>query len=119
MDKRYVRSGTVVTLAVVVGLLVAATGVFVALYVMKRGDVERATGEVTRTERAIDDRQVRLNGIESTVDDLEAERTRLEDDNERLHACADPTRAMFAAAQSGDRAALDAAIDDVVQNCEE
>jgi hypothetical protein len=111
------RSGTVVTLAVVVGLLVAATGVFVALYVMKRGDVERATGEVTRTERAIDSRQARLDSIKSTVDDLKAERTRLEGDNTRLHACVDPTRAMFAAAQAGDKAALDAAIDDVVRNC--
>jgi hypothetical protein len=117
MQTRNVRSGTVVTLAVVVGLLVAATGVFVALYVMKRGDVERATGEIARTERTIDNRQERLGSIESTVDQLEAARTGLEDDNQRLHACADPARDMFAAAQAGDKAALDEAVDGVVRNC--
>jgi hypothetical protein len=107
-----------VTLAVVVGLLVAATGALVVLYVMKQGDAGRVAGEVARTERTVDTRQDRLASIESTVDDLDAERGRLDDENQKLHACADPAKDSIAAARARDRAALDAALDKVVQNCE-
>jgi len=112
------RSGAVVALSVVVGLLVAVTGVFVVLYLTKHGDSVRAAGEVARTERAIDERQDRLAGIESTVEELDSEHGRLESDNRKLHACADPARDAVAAARAGDRAAIEAALDDIVQNCE-
>lgn len=117
MGTRSVRSGTVVTLAIVLGLLVAATGVFVTLYTNKQGDAERAAGELARTERTIDSRQDRLDSIESTMDELDSDRTRLEGENGRLHACADPAKDMIDAARSGDEAGFNAASADAIQNC--
>jgi septal ring factor EnvC (AmiA/AmiB activator) len=118
METRFVGRGTVVTLALVVGLLVAATGVLVVLYVVKQGDTGRLAGEVARTERTIDTRQDRLASLESTVDELDDERSRLDGENRKLHACADPAKDSITAAKAGDRAALDKALDEVVQNCE-
>jgi uncharacterized protein (DUF3084 family) len=118
METRFVRRGTVVTLAAVLGLLVAATGVLVVLYVLEQGDAGRVAGEVTRTERTIDDRRDRLGAIESTVDDLESERSRLTGENQRLRACADPAKDSIAAARAGDKAAFDKALDEVLRNCE-
>lgn len=118
MPTRFVRRGPLVALAVVVGLLVAATGVLAVLYLVQHGESGRAAGEVARTERAVDDRQDRLASIESTVDDLDAKRSRLEGDNRKLRACADPARDIVLAAQAGDKAALAEAIDEVLRNCE-
>jgi hypothetical protein len=52
------------------------------------------------------------------VDDLDAERSRLEGDNRKLRACADPARDTVLAAQAGDETALAEAIDAVLENCE-
>jgi hypothetical protein len=118
MPTRFVRRGPLVGLAVVVGLLVAAAGVLAVLYLVQHGESGRAADEVARTERAVDERQGRLASVESTVDDLDAERSRLEGDNRKLRACADPARDIVVAAQNGDQDALAEAIDAVLRNCE-
>jgi hypothetical protein len=117
MRTGFVRGGTVVTLAVVLGLLVAATGLFVVLYLNEKDGAVRASGDVARTESAIDGRGHRLASIKSAVDTLDAEKSRLDSDNRELHACADPSSDLVEAARARDEAGVKKASSEVLRNC--
>jgi len=112
-----VRRGTVTALAVVVGVLAAAAGLFVALYLMERGDSGRLSTDITGVERELADARDRLDSVQSSVDDLDAERTGLEDELAELRECANPSKDSVVAANTGDDPGLDAAIEKMLTNC--
>ncbi len=111
------RRATVVALAVVAGVLAAVTGLLAVLYTTQRADTGRVAEQVTAAERSRDIVESRLGSLRSTLDDLRTEQDALGRTTKTLHACADPARDSVAAARSGDEAALDAALDDVMANC--
>jgi hypothetical protein len=108
---------TTVMLSVVLGVLLAATGVFVTLYLVERS----ATGDVGRqiavTDKELAGARDRLDTVRSTVDKLADEERDLTDANDALHACADPTKAALQAVSNRDDAALNAAIDQMLLHC--
>lgn len=117
MERRVARRGTVVSLAVTVGVSVAATAVFVVLYVMKQTDIGQAEAEIATTGTSLADENARLAAAKSTVDELGAEWSRLSTANAELRACADPARDSVRAAQRQDTAAFEVAMDKVFTNC--
>jgi len=105
---------TTVMLAIVLGVLVAAAGVFGTLFVLERSAAEDVRGQVTVTERELAGVHDRLGSVKSTVDELADEERDLTDTNDALHACADPTRT---ALTTVDEAAMEAAIDQMLLHC--
>jgi uncharacterized protein (DUF3084 family) len=105
---------TTVMLAIVLGVLVAATGVFVTLFMLERSASAEVHDQTTVTERELAGARDRLGTIKSTMDDLADEERELSDTNDALHACADPTKT---ALQTVDDAALEAAIDQMLLHC--
>jgi hypothetical protein len=117
MEQRTGRRGTVVTLAVAVGVLVAATALFVVLYVMEQTGIGRVEEQIGTAEGSIADGTERITIMKSTVDELDAERTRLATTNTDLHACADAAKDSVSAAQRADKPAFDAAMNKVFVHC--
>ena len=105
---------TTVMLAIVLGVLIAAAGVFGTLFVLERSAAEDVRGQVTVTERELAGVRDRLGSVKSTVDELADEERDLIDANDALHACADPTRT---ALTTVDKAAMEAAIDQMLLHC--
>lgn len=102
---------------VVVGVLVAATGLFVALFLVERAAAAEAGEQVTVTEREMADARERLADSKSTVDDLEEERQGLESANDALRVCADPAKTSIEAATTGSDAELSSAISQMLLHC--
>lgn len=105
---------TTVMLTIVLGVLVAATGVFVTLFMLERTATEDVRGQVTVTEQELAGARDRLGTVKSTVDELAAEEQDLTDANDALHACADPTRTALVTL---DEAAMEDAIDQMLLHC--
>src|SRR5690348_1889343 len=99
---------TTVMLAIVLGVLVAAAGVFGTLFVLERSAAQEVHGQVTVTERELAGARDRLGTVKSTVDELADDADDLTDTNDALHACADPTKTALG---TTDDAALEDAID--------
>lgn len=103
--------------AVVLGVLVAAAGVFVTLFLLERSAAAEIGGEVTVTERELTDARERLANEKSTVDELADEEQDLVDAKEELAACADPTRKALQAAGSGTDQELSDALEQMLLHC--
>jgi hypothetical protein len=116
MEQLY-RRGTVVSLAVALGLLAAATGLFAALDASRQDDIGRLREQIAATEGSIASAQARRTTAVSTVDGLNAAWTQLEATNKKLHACADPAKDSVIAADKNDLAGLDQALDKVIADC--
>ena len=112
-----VRRTTVTALAVVIGVLVAAGGLFVALFLMERADIRELDGKVAAVERDLDADDDRLAASKSTVDDLDQARDDLDTEITGLRVCADPAKATIDAARAGDDAGLDAAFAQMFARC--
>lgn len=108
---------TTVMLAIVLGVLLAATGAFVTLFLIERSAADEVGGQVTVTERELAGAQDRLATVKSTVDEMADEQRDLEDAADALRACADPTKASIDAVQAGDDEALDDGIDQMLLHC--
>lgn len=108
---------TTVMLAIVVGVLVAATGVFVTLFLVERSAAGDVGVQVTVTEQELAGAQDRFADYQSTVDELADEERDLVGTNDALHACADPAKASIAAVRAGDDQALSDAIDQMLLHC--
>lgn len=108
---------TTVMFAIVLGVLVAATGAFVTLFLAERSAADEVGGQVTVTERELGDAKDRLAADRSTVDELAEEERDLTDANDALHACADPTKASIDAVRAGNDQALSDAIDQMLLHC--
>ena len=108
---------TTVMLAIVFGVLVAAAGAFVALFLVERSAAGDVNSQITVTERELDDARGRLADSRSTVDELDDRQQDLEDANDALRACADPTKASIEAVRAGDDAELDKQIDQMLLHC--
>ncbi|GAB1516047.1 hypothetical protein [Actinophytocola sp. KF-1] len=108
---------TTVVLAIVLGVLVAATGLFATLYLVARSATADVDGQVTVTERELAGARDRLGTVRSTVDELAAEERDLVDAGDALRACADPTKDALLAVAEGDDPALSAAVDRMLLHC--
>lgn len=108
---------TTVTLAIVLGVLVAATGVFVTLFLLERAAAAEVGGQVTVRERELDGARDRLATVKSTVDDLADEELDLVDTGDALRACADPAKAALDAARADNKQALSDAVDEMLLHC--
>jgi hypothetical protein len=112
-----VRRTAVTALAVVTGVLVAAAGLFVALYLMERADIREVDGKLAAIERELDGENDRLTISKSTVDGLDQARDDLDTEITGLRVCADPAKASIDAARTGDDAGLDAAFAQMFARC--
>lgn len=108
---------TTVMLAVVLGVLVAAAGVFGTLFFLERSATDEVGGQVAVTERELAAARDRLGTEKSTVDELDTDEQDLVAANESLHACADPTKASIEAVRAGDDQGLSDAIDQMFLHC--
>lgn len=108
---------TTAMLAIVLGVLLAATGAFVTLFLLERSAAGEVGGQVTVTERELAGARDRLATVKSTLDELADEQRDLEDANDALRACADPTKAAIDAVRAGDDEALSAGIDQMLLHC--
>jgi flagellar basal body-associated protein FliL len=117
MEQRFARRGTVISLAVAVGVLVAATALFIVLYGNKQADIRQVEERVGTTVSLVAEQNARLADTKSTVDKLDAERTRLTTLNAELRTCSDAAKASVVAAQKADKAAFDAAMDKIFTKC--
>jgi type VI protein secretion system component VasK len=110
------RLSTTVFVVLVV-VLVAATGVFVSLYLVERAGVKDVGEQSASVERQVSEARAEVRDNRAAAEDLVDARTELQAENDRLHACADPTEDSIAAVRAGDDAALDAAIDQMFLHC--
>jgi hypothetical protein len=108
---------TTVVYAVVLGVLVAAAGAFVALFLVERSAASEVGGQVTVTERELSGARDRLGTAQSTVDELADGEQVLRDEVDALRACADPTKASIDAVRAGDDQALSDSIDQMILYC--
>ncbi|ALG09196.1 hypothetical protein [Kibdelosporangium phytohabitans] len=117
MEQRAGRRGAVVFLAVAIGLLVAATALFVVLYVKKQTDLGKVSDQIRTTEVSVADQSKRLTTVKAAVADLDTERSQLSTTNAKLRLCSDAARNSVAAAQRSDRTAFDAAMARALVHC--
>ncbi|ONI82941.1 hypothetical protein ALI144C_17965 [Actinosynnema sp. ALI-1.44] len=104
-------------LAVAVGVLVAATALFVVLYVQKQTDIGKVSDQIGTSEVSLADRTTRLARAKSAVADLDTERTQLNTTNTKLRSCSDAARNSVAAAQRSDKTAFEAAMAKAFIHC--
>lgn len=109
-----VRRSTVTALGVVVGVLVATAGLFVALFLVEHWELGRLDAELTGVERELASERADLEAQRSTVDELDREHHELETAVADLRECAEPTRAAIDAV---DEAAFDAALGQMLAHC--
>lgn len=114
---KQVKRGMVIALAVVVGVFLATTGLFVALFLAAQGDTRTARDQLTSTEQTVVDARGRLDTAKSTVDGVKRENDDLTSRNAELHKCADPAQDLVRTAKAGDDAGLDKAAQEVIANC--
>lgn len=110
------RRSTAIFVVLVV-VLVAATGLFVSLYLVERAGAKDAGEQSAAVEREVSDARAVVRDNRSAAGDLVELHTDLQAENDTLHACADPTKDSIAAVRAGDNAALDAAIDLMFLHC--
>jgi hypothetical protein len=108
---------TTVVYAIVLGVLVAAAGSFVVLFLVERSAASEIGGQVTVTERELSGARDRLGTTKSTVDELSDAEQVLRDEVDALRACADPTKASIEAVRAGDDQGLSDAIDQMFLYC--
>lgn len=104
-------------LGVLVGVLVAAVGLFLTLFLLERGAVSDARSQVSTAEREIADDKKQLADTRSAVDGLEEQGQDLQSTNETLQACADASKKTIQVAGTGSDADLQAAIDEMLIAC--
>lgn len=109
-----VRRSTVAAFAVVVGVLTATAGLFVALFIVQRWEIGRLDTEVAGAERELTAERAGLDSQRSTVEELTRERAELNSAVTDLRSCADAAKKSIDAA---DQAAFDTAFDQVLANC--
>lgn len=108
---------TTAMFAIVLGVLIAAAGAFVTLFLLERSAAAEFGGQVTVAEQELGDARDRLADNRSTVDELADGEQALTDTNDALRACADPTKASIDAVKAGDDKALSDAIDQMLLHC--
>ncbi len=108
---------TSIVFTVLIGVLVAATGVFVSLYLVERAEAKEVGEQSASVERQVSDARAEARDNRSAAAELVDARTDLQAENDTLRACADPTRDSIAAVRAGDDAALDVAIGQMLSNC--
>jgi hypothetical protein len=91
--------------------------VFVSLYLVERAGVAEVGEQSASVERQVSDARAEVRDNRSATEELVGSRTDLQAENDRLHACADPTKDSIAALRADDDAALDAAIDLMFLHC--
>jgi hypothetical protein len=117
MEQRFAWRGTAIFLAVAVGVLVAATALFIVLYAKKQGDIRQVEERIGTTGSSVTGGNARLADTKSTVDKLDTERIRLNTVNTELRTCHDAAKDSIAAARKADKAAFDAAMDKIFTKC--
>ena len=117
MGQRAARRGTVIFLAIAVGVLVATTALFVVLYVTKQQDIGTVTEQIGTTERSIDDQSRRLATVRSAGESLATEQTQLTTANTKLRACTDAAKDTVTASARNDKDAFTKAMAKVIVHC--
>jgi outer membrane murein-binding lipoprotein Lpp len=105
------------TTFVLIGVLVAATGLLGALFLIERNGAGQVGNQLTVTEQELAAARDRLADNRSTMDELGDREQQLAADQDTLERCADPAKAAIEAAQSDDSAALSTAVDQMVIHC--
>jgi hypothetical protein len=108
---------TTIVLGVLVAVLVAAVGVFLTLFLIERGAVSDAQGQVTVTERQIAGEKDTLSDTRASVSDLQQQGKDLQTTNDQMQACADASKKTIQVAANGTDADLNAAIDEMLIAC--
>lgn len=104
-------------LGVLVGVLVAAVGVFLTLFLLERGAISETQGQVTSTEQQIAGEKDKLADARSALDDAEQRGKDLQTTNDQMQGCADASKKTIQAASTGTDADLEAAIDEMLIAC--
>lgn len=102
---------------VLIGVLTAATGLFVSRYLVDRKGAAELGEQATAVEREVSAARAEVRDNRSTKDELVEQHADLQAENDTLHACADPTKASIEAFLADDDAALSAAIDQMFLHC--
>src|SRR5690606_33758341 len=102
---------------IVLGVLIAATGVFVTVYAVERSAAEDVGRQIAVTERELAGVSDRLATIGSSVDELADTYRDLEAVNDVLRACTDPTKAALRAVKRRDDPGLSSAIEQMLLHC--
>lgn len=116
MEARYPRA-TVISLALAVGALASASGLFAAQYASRRGDVGQLRQQIAATQGSIAVAEARRATVASSVDELNTAWSQLQATNTTLHKCADQAKASVAAADANDQAALQLAVQALASVC--
>jgi hypothetical protein len=110
------RTNTAV-FVVLIGVLAAATGLFVSLYLVERKGAAEVGERATAVEREVSAAQAEARDNRSTKDAAVDAHAGLRAENDTLHACADPTKASIEAFLIDDDAAFSAAVDQMFLHC--
>lgn len=102
---------------VLIGVLVAATGLFVSLYLVERKGAAEVGEQAAAVEREVAASRDEARANRSTKDELVDQHSDLQAENDTLHACADPTKASIEAFLADDDAAFSTAIDQMYLYC--
>jgi cell division protein FtsB len=103
--------------AIVVGVLVIATGVFVFLFLGEKGGIADTNTEVSSVEQQIKDEKKKLTDARAEVGTLEEEGADLQSTNDELQACSDAAKAAIQAVDADSPTAQDA-INDMLDKCD-
>lgn len=109
-----------IVLAVLVGVLAAATAVFVILFLLEKSAINDTNGQVSSTEQQITDEKGKLSDVKAQVDTLQQEGQDLQSNKDELQACYDSAKDALQKGQSGvSEDVLQAAIDKMQADCAE
>lgn len=103
--------------AVLALVLMVVTGLFVILYAVARDAAGEAHDELTAVEQELADTRAHVRQVRADVANLHDEHDELRRTNDRLRACAEPTKEGIAAAARHDDAGLSAAIEQMLTRC--
>jgi hypothetical protein len=102
---------------VLIGALVAVTGLLGALFLIERNGAGQVGEQLTVTEHELDAARDRLATNKSTMDQLGERARQLAADQDALKTCADPAKAAIEASGGDDGTALSTAIDTMLIHC--
>jgi cell division protein FtsL len=105
-------------LAVLVGVLVAAAGLFVVLFLLEKGAVADTRNETAVTEQQISDQRDKLADAKAEVDDLEQQGQELQSTHDKLQTCYDSAKKALQTGQTGTEQELSDAVDQMLTDCE-
>jgi len=107
-----------IVLAVLVGVLAAATAVFVILFLLEKGAISDTNGQVSSTEQQISGEKDKLSDVKAQVDTLEQEGQDLQTTHDDFKSCYDAAKTALDLGGSGaSDAELQAAIDKMQAEC--